>query len=283
MELFERVFPNGRLIAMDMDALAIERFKKRIEPLDWAKKAMDEGTIQLFHNNFSELSEVLDRLDLDEVAGIMVDLGFSSDQMDMPERGLSFSHDGPLDMRLNKDNPLTAQHVVNEYSEKQLAVILKEYGEERFAHTIARAIIRKREQHVIRTTKALAETIEEAVPKRHQTKNIHPATKTFQAIRIEVNQELESLKTFLPQAIERLASGGRLAVIAFHSGEDRIVKQFFQKNARGCICPKEFPICQCKVVPIVKKVTTKPIVPNDAEIAFNPRSRSAKLRIVEKL
>lgn len=283
LEIFERIFPGGRVVSMDMDALAIERFKKRIEPLEWAKQALDEDNIQLFHNNFSELDTVLDAAGLDKVSGIMVDLGFSSDQMDAPERGLSFSKDGPLDMRLNHDNPLTAQKVVNEYSEEQLISILKEYGEERFARNIAQAVIQERKEKVIATTKALAEIVERSIPKRFQATKIHPATKTFQALRIEVNREMESLKLFLPQAIERLAKGARLAVISFHSGEDRMVKRVFRENARGCICPKGFPICQCGKSPRVKIVTTRPIVPSDVEIAENPRSRSAKLRIVEKM
>lgn len=283
LELFEKVFPSGKVISMDMDALAIERFKKRIEPLAWAKQAVAEGQIQLFHNNFSELDVVLDEVGPDKISGIMVDLGFSSDQMDAPERGLSFSKDGPLDMRLNYDNTLTAAKIVNEYPEEQLTRILKEYGEERFARNIAQAVIQERKDKAIETTKALAEIIERAIPKRFHAKKIHPATKTFQALRIEVNQEMESLKKFLPQAIEKLELGGRLAVISFHSGEDRVVKQVFRENARGCICPKGFPICQCGQTPKVKIVTTRPIVPSDVEIAENPRSRSAKLRIVEKM
>ncbi|MDD5084267.1 MAG: 16S rRNA (cytosine(1402)-N(4))-methyltransferase RsmH [Candidatus Moranbacteria bacterium] len=283
LELFEKVFPGGRLIAMDMDALAIERFKRRIAPIGWAKQALDEGQIQLFHANFSEIADVLDEAKAEKVSGIMVDLGFSSDQMDAVERGLSFSSDGPLDMRLNQENPLTAQRVIAEYSEERLTQILKEYSEERFARNIAQAIVKERSKISIMTTKALAEIVQRAIPKRYHARNIHPATKAFQALRIEVNEELLNLKTFLPQAIGRLAPGGRLAVISFHSGEDRIVKQFFQENARGCICPKEFPICRCDTRPNIKKVTAKPIVPSDAEVASNPRSRSAKLRIVEKL
>jgi 16S rRNA (cytosine1402-N4)-methyltransferase len=283
LELFEKIFPNGRLIAMDMDSMAVERFTQRIESIEWAKQALSEGNIQIFQNNFSEITAVLDKALVDTVAGVMVDLGFSSDQMDMAERGLSFSQDGPLDMRLNRDDSLTAEQVINEYSEDRLIQILREYGEERFARNIARAVVRARTHAPIQTTFALAEIIKKAIPKRHQAKNIHPATKSFQALRIEVNREIENLKMFLPQAIEKLASGGRLAVISFHSGEDRIVKQFFQENARGCICPKEFPICQCGVKPVVRKVTRKPIVPDAFEVAQNPRSRSAKLRIVEKL
>jgi 16S rRNA (cytosine1402-N4)-methyltransferase len=283
LELFEKIFPSGRLIAMDMDSTALDRFTKRIKKIDWARQALDDKRIQLFHTNFSELEAVLEKAGMGKVAGIMVDLGFSSDQMDTPERGLSFSNDGPLDMRLNQDNPVTAERIVNEYPEEQLIQILKEYSEERFARNIAQAIVRERSQTPIVTTKALADIVGRAIPKRQQGKKIHPATKTFQALRIEVNQEIESLKMFLPQAIKSLATGGRLAVISFHSGEDRIVKQFFRENARGCICPKEFPICQCGKLPIVKKVTTKPIVPSANEIISNPRSRSAKLRIVEKL
>lgn len=283
LEIFEKVFPGGKVIALDMDALAIERFKKRIEPLDWAKNALDKDDIQLFHNNFSEIDTVLESIGIESVAGVLVDLGFSSDQMDAPARGLSFSQDGPLDMRLNQDNAITAAYIVNEYSEQHITTILKEYGDERFAHSIARAIILKRSSARIETTKALAEIIAGAIPKRHQSTKIHPATKAFQALRIEVNQELESLKKFLPRAVARLHKGGRLAVISFHSGEDRIVKQFFQENARGCICPKEFPICKCHQLPRIKKITTKPLIASADEIRENPRARSAKLRIVEKM
>lgn len=283
LRIFEKVLPEGYVIALDMDALALVRFTKRAESVVVAKEALENGHIQLVHSNFGDISNVLDELNRDVVSGIMVDLGFSSDQMDTPERGLSFSKDGPLDMRLNQEASLTAQQVINEYSEEQLMRILYEYGDERFARNIAQSIIKERTQHAITSTQSLAALVERAIPKRHQSKKIHAATKTFQALRIEVNQEMQSLKLFLPQAIERLKVGGRLAVISFHSGEDTIVKKFFQENARGCICPKEFPICLCYKTPRVKKITSKPLVPSATEIAENPRSRSAKLRIVEKL
>ena len=283
LQLFEKVSPNGCVIAMDMDALALARFTKRVQSSVAAKEALDSGHIQLVHSNFGDIANALDGLHIDTVSGIMVDLGFSSDQMDTPERGLSFSKDGPLDMRLNQESSLTAQQVVNEYSEEQLVRVLHEYGDERFARNIAQSVVKERAQSVIATTQVLADIVERAIPKRHQSKKIHAATKTFQALRIEVNQEMQSLKLFLPQAIERLKVGGRLAVISFHSGEDTIVKKFFQENARGCICPKEFPICLCHKTPRVKKITSKPLIPSAAEIAENLRSRSAKLRIVEKM
>jgi 16S rRNA (cytosine1402-N4)-methyltransferase len=222
-------------------------------------------------------------LGVDTVSGVLVDLGFSSDQMDTAERGLSFSQDGPLDMRLNQEQSLTASQIVNTYPEEQLIKIFKEYSEERFAWNIAQAIIKARTQGRIETTKALASIVEQAIPKRYRSTKIHPATKTFQALRMEVNQEIPNVKALLPQAIERLKSGGRCVVIAFHSGEDRIVKQFFQENARGCICPKDFPICRCGKSPVIRKITIKPIVPSENEVKNNPRSRSAKLRIIEKI
>jgi len=283
LKILKKILPEGYLIAMDMDRMAIERFQKRIHKMAWAKQALDEGKIQLFHRNFTEMSAVLDELGVDTVSGILVDLGFSSDQMDTAERGLSFSQDGPLDMRLNQENPLTASQIVNNYPEEQLIKIFKEYSEERFAWNIAQAILKARTQERIETTKALASIVEQAIPKRYRSIKIHPATKTFQALRMEVNQEIPNVKAFLPQSIERLKSGGRCVVIAFHSGEDRIVKQFFQENARGCICPRDFPICRCGKSPVIRKITIKPTMPSENEVKSNPRSRSAKLRIIEKI
>lgn len=283
LEIFERIFPGGRLIAMDMDEAAIERFRKRVEPLDWAKKALENGEIRLFHNNFRDMGEVLENEGIEGVSGIMVDLGFSSDQMDSAERGLAFSKDGPLDMRLDQKASLSAYQVVNEYSETDLVKIFREYGEEKFAGNIAKSIVLARKKNAIGTTTELADIVTGAIPKRYRSGKIHPATKTFQALRMEVNRELESLAAFLPQAIEKLKPGGRLAVISFHSGEDRMVKNFFRENARGCICPKEFPICRCGNTAKIRIVTTRPTVPSEEEIARNPRSRSAKLRIAERL
>lgn len=284
LEILKRVLPDGVVISMDMDGDAIRRFQERLTGIEWAKKALDEGKIKLFQKNFAELESVLDEVGVECISGIMVDLGFSSDQMDIAERGLSFSKEGPLDMRLDREySDVTAEKIVMEYSGDELERILREYGEERFAKSIAKAIVCEREKYPIRTTKVLASIAEKAIPQRYRSGKIHSATKTFQALRMEVNHELESLRLFLPQAIRRLKSGGRLAVIAFHSGEDRIVKQVFRENARGCICPPAFPICRCDKHPVVQIVTAKPVVPSMSEVNVNPRARSAKLRIIGKL
>lgn len=284
LALLKCILPNGVLIALDTDVKALERFSNRSEYHEAVQKIQEQGVLRMVHANYSTLSSMLEDTEKGFVSGILVDLGFSSDQMDTADRGMSFSQDGLLDMRLDQDSQaLTAAHVVNEYSETKLVQVLQEYGEEKYARAIAKAIIRARTYAAIQTTKELAEIIAQAIPKKYSSKlKIHPATKSFQAIRIEVNQELEHLRQFLPQAIDALRKGGRLAVITFHSGEDRIVKSFFQENARGCICPKEFPLCRCYQTPKIKKVTSKPIVPSQEEIAINPRSRSAKLRIIEK-
>lgn len=284
LEILKRILPDGLLIVMDVDGEAIERFKRRVSGLSWAKEALELGKVKLFQKNFSEVRSVLDALSLEKVSAIMVDLGFSSDQMDDPERGLSFSKIGPLDMRLDRSSgTLTAAEIVNGYSEKELAELLRVHGEERFATKIAKAIAKERLAHPFSNTKELADLIERTVPRKGVSGKIHPATKTFQALRIEVNREADHLRAFLPQAIESLRSGGRLAVIAFHSGEDRVVKRVFRENARGCICPPDFPVCRCGNQPLVRLVTGRPIVPSDEEIIRNPRARSAKLRIVEKI
>jgi 16S rRNA (cytosine1402-N4)-methyltransferase len=283
LALLERILPHGKVIALDTDSKALVRVMQRIDALEWAKNAKEKGNIVFFHKNFSEISEVVELSGESLVQGILVDLGFSSDQMDTPERGLSFLAEGPLDMRLNQEGVLTAERVVNEYAKEDLIRILKEYGEEIYAVKIVAALMRERLKERILTTTVLTEIITKAVPRQALSKKIHPATKTFQALRIEVNQEMEHLRKFLPQAIDRLAKGGRLAVIAFHSGEDVIVKRVFRENARGCICPKDFPLCRCDHQARVKLITKKPIVPSDEEVKDNPRSRSAKLRIIEKI
>ncbi len=215
--------------------------------------------------------------------GIVADLGFSSDQMDDPERGLSFLQEGPLDMRLDQSEHLTAGNIVNDSSEEVLAQILRDYGDERFAGRIARAITTVRAEKPLATTAELAEVVKQSLPMQYRFGKIHPATKTFQAIRIAVNREPEHLRVFLPQAVSALKSGGRVAIISFHSGEDKIVKQVFRENAGGCICPPDFPVCQCKQKPRVRLVTKKPVAPSEEEVTRNPRSRSARLRIAEKV
>lgn len=278
-EILKIIGKEGMLIGIDADSEAIERFQI-------------SDNILLVNDNFSNLENILKELKIDKVDAILADLGFSSDQMENAERGFSFQKDAELDMRFSlrianshectKETP-TAKEIVNNYSEEELTRILKEYGEERFAKSIARKICEIRKSKEIRTTTELAEIIVSATPKKYKFGKIHPATRTFQALRIEVNQELENLKKFAPAAIAALNSGGRLAIISFHSLEDRIVKNIFRENARGCICPANFPICRCEHEALVKVVSKKPIVPSAEEVESNPRSRSAKLRIAEKI
>lgn len=275
-KILEKIGEKGKLIVIDLDESAIKSFEKK------HSKDIKKKRIYLFHDNFANLKEVLKKSGVGKVDAILADIGFSSIQMDDASRGMSFQKDSRLDMRLDKDSKITAKKVVNEYSRDYLENIFKVYGEEKFARNIAKRIIEARNAKEIETTGELARIIEGAIPKRFQNKKIHPATKVFQAIRIEVNQELENLKKFIPQAIESLNHNGRLAIISFHSLEDRIVKNIFLENARGCICPKNFPQCRCGNKPKIKIITKKPIISGEIEIKENPRSRSAKLRICEK-
>jgi 16S rRNA (cytosine1402-N4)-methyltransferase len=224
---------EGKLVAIDLDLNAIERFKSKIKN----QNAKLEGRISLMNSNFAELENILKEIGIDKVDAIMADLGWSSDQIENPEFGMSFQKEGPLDMRYDKNQELTAQKIINEYSQDDLEKILKEYGEEKLTRIIVKKIIEARNNKAIETTTELAEIIKNALPEKFRHGKIHPATKTFQALRIKVNHELDSLKKFLPQAIDSLKPGGRLAVITFHSLEDRIVKNIFRENAGGCICP----------------------------------------------
>ena len=210
-------------------------------------------------------------------------MGISSDQLEDIERGISFQKDAPLDMRMDLSQGITAAEVVNSYDEDDLIRILKEYGDESYARSIVRSILAEREKKPFSRTSELVGVIERSVPGQYKRKKIHPATKTFQALRIEVNRELKSLEAFLSQATQILKPGGRLAIITFHSGEDAMVKHAFRENARGCICPPEFPVCRCGKKPLVKLITSKPVSPGEDEISSNPRSRSAKLRVIEKV
>lgn len=276
-EILKKILPGGTLIAIDQDKEAIDKFKINLKP------DLEKENVILVNDNFACLKNVISSLKIKKVDAIVADLGISSDQLDDAERGFSFSKDGPLDMRMNRKERLTAFDVINSYTEKELARILKEYGEERYARNIAHAVSGKRKSKLISTTFELVAIIESAVSGKYRNQRIHPATRTFQALRIEVNKELENLKKFLSEAIEILAGHGRLAIISFHSGEDKIVKQIFRENARGCICPPSFPICRCGKKKTLKIITRKPIVPGADEIKTNPRSRSAKLRVAEKL
>ena len=271
--ILKTIREKGKLVAIDQDNVAVENFKKK----------NSASNVILIQDNFSNLKNILAEIGIEKVDAILADLGYSSIQLEDLGIGMSFLKDAPLDMRLDRNGELTAKKIVNEYSQGQIAKIIKEYGEERFASIIAKKIADKRKTKPIETTSELVEIINSAIPEKWKHGKIHPATKTFQALRIETNKELEVLEKFIPQAIEVLAQGGRLAIISFHSLEDRIVKNIYRENARGCICPADFPICQCGQVAKVKIITKKPIVPTGGETQENPRARSAKLRICEKL
>lgn len=283
-EILKRVLPNGKVIALDADKSAIDHFREAAQSDKFLVGAIAEKSLILVHKNYSLLGEVLEDVGIEMVDAILADLGFSSDQIETGERGFSFLKGGALDMRLDQETELTAEKIVNTFSFEEIERILREYGDESESRRITKAIVTAREKKPLTTTDELSKIIEDAYPKgkRYRLK-IHPATKTFQAIRIAVNQEFEHLKKFLGQATERLRASRRLAVITFHSGEDRIVQQFFKQQAHGCICPPGFPICRCGQKPILKILTKKPITPSIQEGKDNPRSRSAKLRIVEKL
>jgi len=272
-EILKRIGESGKLIVIDQDQEAIDDFKKSVA---------GDLRVSLVKDNFSSLEGILGWLDIFSVDAILADLGFSSDQMEDGERGLSFLKDGPLDMRLDQTNELTAEKIVNEYSLENIEKILREYGEEQFARNIAKKICEARKEKRIEKTFELIEILNIAIPEKFKHGKIHFATKTFQALRIAVNQELEVLEKFIPVAIEKLNPGGRLAIISFHSLEDRIVKNIFRENARGCICPSDFPKCVCGHAAKIKIITRKPIAPSDLEVTENSRSRSAKLRVVEK-
>lgn len=266
---------TGRLIGVDRDQVALNAASQRLEP--WKDR------VTLVHSNFKEINSILDGLGIAGVDGMLFDLGVSSPQLDDGQRGFSYMSDAPLDMRMNREDRLTAYEVVNLWSREELRRILYEYGEERYAPQIAAAIDRKRQTAPIETTLQLVDVIRSALPAQALREKQHPAKRSFQAIRIAVNDELGSVREMLEEAIPRLNPGGRLAVITFHSLEDRIVKSAMAAAAKGCTCPPEFPVCICGKKPQVKLITRKPIVSGAAELEENPRARSAKLRICEKL
>ena len=268
----ERLGEGGRLISIDQDAAAIAACRERL--------ACYGDRVELVHRNYSEIADILDGRQLN---GFLVDLGVSSYQLDTPERGFSYMHDAPLDMRMDQSRPTSAADVVNGYSEQELTRILFEYGEERFAPRIAREICRARESAPLRTTAELSELVKNAIPKKAREGGHHPAKRTFQAIRIEVNGELACIEPSLRTAVHALKPGGRGVVITFHSLEDRITKQTFADLAKGCVCPPDFPVCVCGRKPVVRVVNRKPIIASAAELEENPRARSAKVRIIEKL
>ena len=265
---------EGRLIAIDRDESAIRAAGKRLEQF---------GDKVLFaRNNFVNIADVCRGFGIDKIDGVLLDLGVSSYQLDTPERGFSYISDAPLDMRMDQNASKTAYDVVNGYAESELRRILFEYGEEKFAARIASNILKQREKSPIKTTGELVDIIRRSVPQT-QKGGGHPAKRTFQAIRIEVNGELEVIEPAIRSAVDLLSVGGRIAIITFHSLEDRIVKQTFADLASGCICPKNLPVCVCGRKPIVKLVNKKPILPSAEELENNPRSHSAKLRIAEKI
>ena len=270
-----RRLTTGRLICVDRDQAALDAAQERLG--EWMDK------VTLVHSNFDQLDAILDGLHLAGVDGMLFDLGVSSPQLDDGERGFSYMADAPLDMRMDREGGLTAADVVNTFSQEELRRILFQYGEERYAPQIAAAILRRREEKPIETTLELVDIIKSAMPARALKEKQHPAKRSFQAIRIAVNDELGSVERMLERAVPRLNKGGRLAVITFHSLEDRIVKTGFADFARGCTCPPDFPVCVCGKTPDIRLVNKKPIVPGERELEENPRARSAKLRVAEKL
>ena len=270
-----RRLTTGRLISIDRDETAIEAAKERLADY------MDRVT--LVHSNFDRVGEILEELGIHGVDGMLFDLGVSSPQLDEAERGFSYMNDAPLDMRMDRTAYLTARHVVNEWSYEELRRILFDFGEERYAPAIAKGICRARESAPIETTAQLVDIIKSSMPPAALREKQHPAKRSFQAIRIAVNGELDALPPMLEAAAEVLNVGGRLAVISFHSLEDRIIKKTMQELATGCTCPPNFPVCVCGKKPKMKLVSRKPIVSGAAELEYNPRARSAKLRVAEKL
>ncbi len=266
---------TGTLIGVDRDTVALEAAGKRLEP--WKDR------VKLVHHNFADLDLILAELGLDKIDGMLFDLGVSSPQLDDGSRGFSYMADAPLDMRMNREDRLTAYEVINNWPREELRRILFDYGEERYAPLIAAAIERRREEKPIETTLELVDVIRSAMPGQALREKQHPAKRSFQAIRIAVNDELGSVERMLASAVDHLNPGGRLAVITFHSLEDRIVKNAMNRAATGCTCPPEFPVCVCGNKPKVKVLTRKPIVSGKEELEENPRARSAKLRVAEKL
>ncbi len=265
---------TGKLIALDRDMSAVAAAGARLA--EFGEHA------QVVHSNFSEMAQVCRELGIDGIDGVLLDLGVSSYQLDTADRGFSYMADAPLDMRMNREDTLDAYAVVNTYTEQQLKKIIYDYGEERFAPRIAQRIVQEREKQPIRTTGELVSIIKAAMPAAAKEGGHHPAKRTFQAIRIEVNGELSVIEPTIRDAVSLLKPGGRIAIITFHSLEDRLVKQTFASLASGCICPRDFPVCVCGKKPLVDIISRKPILPGVQELEVNPRSRSAKLRVAEK-
>ena len=266
---------TGRLICIDRDETAIERAGRRLAPFG--------EKVRLVHGNFSDAAQILNDLGIAEVDGMLFDLGVSSPQLDETERGFSYMNDAPLDMRMDRGESLSAYEIVNRWNEDQLNQILWDYGEERYARRISTAILKRRAEKPIETTLELAEIIRGAMPAAALREKQHPAKRSFQAIRIAVNDELGAIAQMMDTAPDKLRVGGRLCVISFHSLEDRIVKLGIQRRENGCTCPREAPICTCGFVRTLRSVSRKPILPSAVELEANPRARSAKLRVAERV
>ena len=272
-EICKRLSNKGRLIGIDQDTTALKAAAERLKEF---------GNVTYVHDNFYNIAEVLDSLGIERVDGILMDLGVSSYQLDEPKRGFSYMHDAPLDMRMDTESDFSAYNVINEYSEAALRQIMWDYGEEKFARKIATIIVERRQIKPVETTMELVDIIKAAIPAKFR-RDGHPAKRTFQAVRIEVNKELKVIEKTIEDGVNRLNTGGRIAIITFHSLEDRIVKNKFRDLQNPCKCPKEFPICVCGKTPIAKVVNKKPIEASELELERNPRSRSAKLRVAQKI
>lgn len=275
-EVCKRLSSKGRFIGIDQDTDAIKAATDKLSVFK------DKVQIDIVKSNYHEISDVLISLGVEKVDGILLDIGVSSYQLDNAERGFTYKVDAPLDMRMDKSNPMTAKDIVNGYSEMELFRVIRDYGEDKFAKNIAKHIVKAREKKEIETTGELIEAIRAAIPAKIQAAGGHPAKKTFQAIRIELNKELEVLEDSIDRMIDLLNDGGRLSIITFHSLEDRIVKNKFRDNENPCTCPKNFPVCVCGKKSKGKNVTRKPIVPGEEEIGANKRSKSSKLRSFER-
>ena len=274
-EIASRLSDKGRLIGIDQDEDAIKAASERLKPF------MDRVTI--VRNNYCNMDKVLDELSIDKVDGIMLDLGVSSYQLDTAERGFSYRVDAPLDMRMDQRQTKTARNIVNEYSEMELYHMIRNYGEDKFAKNIAKHIVAARKEKPIETTFELNEIIKASIPAKVRATGGHPSKRTYQAIRIELNRELDVLENSIDMMIDRLNPGGRLCIITFHSLEDRIVKARFKNNENPCTCPPDFPVCVCGKKSKGKVITRKPIVPSDEELNENQRSKSSKLRVFERI
>lgn len=273
-EIVRHLSDKGRLIGFDQDLEAIAAATSRLEPF--------KDQVQIIHSNFEQMGEILEELGYPQVDGIMLDLGVSSHQLDDASRGFSYRMDAPLDMRMNQEAALTAADILNTYDEQEIYRIIRDYGEEHFAKSIARNIVKERQKHSIDTTGQLVEIIRASMPKKAQIAAGHPAKRTFQAIRIACNRELDVLENSIDSMIDHLKPGGRLSIITFHSLEDRIVKAAFKKNENPCTCPPDFPVCICGKKSKGHAVYRKPILPTEEEMEQNPRSKSAKLRCFER-